>query len=273
VARPDHHLIVKPGRISTPRGPRENGFRPAIDPLFRSAADAYGNEVVGIILSGGLDDGSHGLMLIKERGGITMVQDPAEAQAPSMPSSAIRAAVPHHVVPVSRMPAILERLSAKRGAPEGVRIMSERKRKEKDVAERGDRALLTGSLPGPPSGFTCPDCGGALWELEDDRILRYRCHVGHAFNGKSLQNRSDEEMERALWTALRSLEESAALRRRMAERAQAGRLAGLAEGYQRRSRELESRAEVIRDVLLRDEPKAEAEEESSPRPRAATRRK
>jgi two-component system chemotaxis response regulator CheB len=273
LARPDHHLLVNPGRISTPRGPKENGFRPAVDPLFRTAAMSYGERVIGIVLSGGLDDGAYGLKLIQQHGGTTLVQDPEEAEVPSMPASAIRAAVPHQVLPVGQMAAILTRLSA-----QGVRTMAFKRRKEKDVAERGDKALLAGSMPGPPSGFTCPDCGGALWELDDDRILHYRCHVGHAYNGSSLLNRSDEAMETALWTALRSLEESAALRRRMATKATAGSLAGLAQGYEKSSRELERQADVIREVLLANGWKAATRENASaeaaaPRSKSASARR
>jgi two-component system chemotaxis response regulator CheB len=252
LARPDHHLLLQPGRISTPRGPKENGFRPAVDPLFRTAAIAYGEQVIGVILSGGLDDGAHGLTLVKQRGGITIVQDPGEALAPSMPMSAIRAARPHHVLPVARMAPVLTRLTTERVLP-GASTMSHEKRKERtenDPAERGDKALANGSLNGPASGFTCPDCGGALWEFDEDEILRYRCHVGHAFNGRSLVNRSDEVLETALWTALRTLEETAALRRRMADKASLGRLTELAASYQKSSEELEQRADVIRTALI-----------------------
>ncbi len=261
VARPDHHLLVEPGHISTTRGPKENGFRPAVDPLFRTAAETYGDRVIGIILSGALDDGAHGLVLVKRHGGITIVQDPREALTPWMPSNAIRAAEPHHVARVSEIAAILNRLSAE-PEPQGVSTMSEDKRKEKDIAERGDRALAEGSLPGPSSAFTCPDCGGALGEFDESEMLRYRCHVGHAFNGKSLVNRSDEVLETALWTALRTLEETAALRRHMAGKASGGRLPGLAARYEKSSEELERRAEVIRNVLVGDGWKSEAPEEA-----------
>jgi two-component system, chemotaxis family, protein-glutamate methylesterase/glutaminase len=259
LARPDHHLLVKPGRISTPRGPKENGFRPAIDLLFRTAAKAYRDRVIGIILSGSLDDGAQGLMLVKQYGGITIVQDPGEALTPSMPSNAIRATAPHHVVPVSHMAAILTRLGTEPGA-QGVGTLFEDEKN--DIAERGEEALVAGSVSGLPSRRTCTDCGGTLWELEEGEIPRCRCHVGHAFNGKALLNRT-VEVETALWTALRTLEETAALRRRMAEKANGGRLPGLAAGYERSSEELERRADIIRNVLVSEGLQVEAIQQES----------
>src|SRR6185437_4874084 len=179
VAPPDHHLLVKPQRLCVVRGPKENGFRPAVDPLFRTAARAYGARVVGVILSGGLDDGTLGLTQVKQFGGIAIVQNPDEAPFSSMPESAIQNVEVDHVLSVAQMPSVLTRL-AEEPIPEGAEPMSKNNDVGKDIAEMGTEALVTGEIPGTPSGFTCPECGGALWELRGGKLLRFRCHVGHS---------------------------------------------------------------------------------------------
>jgi two-component system chemotaxis response regulator CheB len=247
VAPPDHHLLLKPDRLCVVRGPKENGFRPAVDPLFRTAANAYGPRVIGVILSGGLDDGTAGLMRIKEQGGIAVVQDPIDAPFPSMPASAIQNVAVDHVVGISEMSELLPQL-IEQPVPQELERMS--RTSEPDIAELGSDALRTGELPYPPSGFTCPECGGALWELKDGKLLRFRCHVGHGYTAESLQAEQSNGLEAALWTALRALEENAALRRRMAERAGRGRVKDIADRYLKQAEEAEARAAVVRKALV-----------------------
>jgi len=175
VAPPDHHLLVKRGRIRVTRGPKENGFRPAADPLFRTAARAFGPRVVGVVLSGGLDDGTEGLSLIKKLGGVALAQDPEEAPFPSMPASAVQNCDVDQVLRVGEMAAVLTQLALEH-VPDGAERhqhvggdMSDTGARGGngevvDVAEGGDASLQTRDMPGPPSGFTCPECGGALWE-------------------------------------------------------------------------------------------------------------
>lgn len=249
VAPPDHHLLLKPGRLCVVRGPKENGFRPAIDPLFRTAADTYGWRVIGVVLSGGLDDGTAGLAHIKHRGGIAVNQDPQEAPFPSMPESAVRNVPVDHVVTIAGMSELLPRL-VRQPPPKGAEHMP--RTSQPDIAELGSDALRTGELPYPPSGFTCPECGGALWELKDGKLLRYRCHVGHAYSAESLNAEQSNGLEAALWTALRALEESAALRRRMADGANRRELKRIADRYLEEAQEAEARAAVIRKVLVSD---------------------
>lgn len=269
VAPPDHHLLIKDGTVRVVRGPKENGFRPAADPLFRTAARVCGPRTVGVVLSGGLDDGTEGLALIKQYGGVAIAQDPVEAAFPSMPASAIANVDVDHVVPAADMAALLARLATV-PLPEGAPAMKGDNGKEPDVAEIGDASLWNKDLPGAPTGFTCPDCGGALWELRAGRLFKYRCHVGHAYTVEGLISEQARDLEAALWTALRALEESAALRRRMASRVRGGSMGKMALEYERQAADAEARAALIRRTLMSDDPVAEAEaagEKSPPRPR------
>lgn len=250
VAPPDHHLLIADGTITLGKGPRENGFRPAADPLFRSAARAYGQRVVGVVLSGGMDDGSLGLQAIKQHGGVAIVQDPDEAMYPSMPESAMRNVEVDHVLRVSEMPQALVQLSAN-GRHLGGNRMKHAKNQSGDSAVVADMSTAN-HLKGPPSAFICPECGGSLWELEQGNMLHYRCHVGHAYTAESLVAGQDGAVEEALWTALRTLEETAALRRRLADDARSKQLSHVAVGYEERAQQFQQRAGLIRKVLLND---------------------
>ena len=251
VAPPDHHLILKRDRICVTRGgPKENGFRPAVNPLFRTAARSFGSRVVGVILTGGLDDGTLGMAHVKEHGGIAIAQDPAEAIFPSMPHSVIRNVEVDYVLPVADMPEVLTRLATE-PMPEGALAMANPNDGLPDVAETGKAMLLAGTQPGPPTNIICPQCGGSLWELEDRKITRYECHVGHSYTAETLLEDKNGELEGALWGALRALEEGAELRRRMAERLQNAPtgLEDIRGRYQREADEAEARAAVLRQLL------------------------
>jgi two-component system chemotaxis response regulator CheB len=256
VAPPDRHLLIKHDRVRVVRGPKENGFRPAADPLFRTAARTCGARTVGVVLSGGLDDGTEGLAIIKQYGGTAIVQDPTEATFPSMPASAIANVDVDHVLPVAQMPPLLDGL-AREPLPRGARVMPPHNGDEPDVAEVGDASMLAKDLPGPPTGFTCPECGGALWELRNGRLLKFRCHVGHSYTADGLVAEQTRDLESALWTALRALEENAGLRRRMAKRAKGGSYPSIAADYEKQADEAEARAAVIRKVLTADDARRE----------------
>jgi two-component system chemotaxis response regulator CheB len=249
VARPDHHLLIKRGHVRVTRGPRENRFRPAIDPLFRTAAVAYGPRVVGVILSGGQDDGAAGFTYIKKRGGVTVVQDPGEADTPSMPESAMRQVTVNHILRADDIAAVISSLVRERVEEDRMAASNPPRR---DRAEEGTDALDDETLVGAPSPFTCPECGGALWELRDGQLIRFQCHVGHAFNGESLVAAQADSLEAALWTALRALEESSALRRRMARHARERGMLAAATEYESHADDSEARAKVIRRVLVTD---------------------
>jgi two-component system chemotaxis response regulator CheB len=217
VAPPDRHLLLDRGRIALRRGPRENLARPAIDPLFRSAAAEFGARVIGVLLSGMLYDGASGLRAIKRCGGIAGVQ--ADAPYPEMPSHALDVTDVDHRVPAAEIAALLVRLmgepaGASPEVPEDIRF-------EARMAAGEVNGIKVEERLGTLTPLTCPECGGSLWEMEDGPVLRHRCHAGHAYDGKLLLAEQSEVIDWALWSALRVHEERAALLRRQAEYARA----------------------------------------------------
>jgi len=250
IAPPDLHLLVKPGQIRLARGPKENGHRPAIDPLFRTAARFYGNRVVGVVLSGTLDDGTAGLWDVKRQGGIAIVQDPDEALFDGMPSSAIENVEVDHILSVAEIAATLVDLAHQPVAEKEATPVSVELERETDMAELKTETVHRDERLGEPSGFVCPDCGGALWELNDVDLLRFRCRTGHAFSVGSLLGLQSESVEEALFIALRALEEKAALTHRMARRAQKRNQNLSATRYQEQAHLAKQNAELIRQVLL-----------------------
>jgi two-component system, chemotaxis family, protein-glutamate methylesterase/glutaminase len=251
VAPSDRHMLIDGEHIHLSRGPRENGHRPAIDPLFRSAARAFGPRVVAVLLSGALDDGVAGLAAVKRRGGVTVAQDPNDAHYPSMPRSAIERVPVDHVLPSAELAQLLARLAAEPAATKGGHhAMIPEDLKPQDPAEAGTADIETGPLPGPPTPLTCPDCGGTLWELVSGDLVRYRCHVGHAYSSDSLVSAQAHTLESALWSALRALEEKAELSRRMAERIGKRGIERLALRYRQAVRDAERGSDVLRELLL-----------------------
>lgn len=250
IAPPDHHLLVFRDRMRLYRGPRENGNRPAVDPMFRSAALAYGPRVIGVVLSGNLDDGTSGLLAIKRRGGIAVVQDPDDAMFSSMPQSAIDHVDVDYVVRLDQLAILLEEL-AKRPAVAGETVPSDDARKETEFAELDmTRIEDAESHPGVLAPFGCPDCGGTLWELREGNLVRFRCRVGHAWTSEALLASQSETLDAALWTALRALEENASLSQTLADRARTRGNARLAERLSDNATLAMRRADTIRDVLL-----------------------
>jgi two-component system, chemotaxis family, protein-glutamate methylesterase/glutaminase len=232
VAPPDNHLIVRPGYVQVVRGPKENGFRPSVDMLFRSAAAAYGSSVIGIVLSGALDCGTAGLLSIKQRGGVALVQDPKDAVANGMPLSAIEHVPVDRVLPMNEIPnEIVARL---------------REPAESKVENLSASLMeMEGSEPGVPVEFVCPACNGALTESQVNDFTVLRCHVGHTFTMESIAREQSEELERALWVACRALEESAALSQRLAIRSQGD----LADRFREKQEAQMQSADVIRRIL------------------------
>ncbi len=214
VAPPDTHLLLDGGRLQLFRGPKENHARPAINPLFRSAALDGGARIIGVILTGTLDDGAAGLHAVKACGGMAIVQDPADAAESSMPRSALAATAVDHVATLAGMPALLERLARtppvvpSPPAPPWLRM--------EHAIFLGQKKMADLATIGDPSGFTCPDCGGALFELMEGGPARYLCHTGHGFSLHSLASAQGEMTEEALWAALRALQEKEGILRRLA---------------------------------------------------------
>jgi two-component system chemotaxis response regulator CheB len=247
VAPPDCHLLVKPGRMEVTRGPRENGHRPAVDVLFRSAALAYGPRVIGVVLSGALDDGAAGLLDIRQAGGIGVVQDPADALYPSMPESAVSGAAPEHILPAPEIGPLLGRLAWEPADEAWATFDPREMEMEVEPAELNPNGGLVS--PGEPSNLTCPECKGALWQIVDGEIVRFRCRVGHAYSADSLVSEQARSIEAALWSAVRELEERAELSRRLAKRFADRMSAGLPRRYERQAGEAEQHATVLRQVL------------------------
>lgn len=209
LAPPDRHLLAKDGdapHVLVSSGPRENNFRPSVDALFRSAAVAYGPRVVGVVLTGMLYDGTAGLEFIKRCGGLAVVQDPEEAEYPSMPETALRNVDIDYVVPLRQMGPLLDELT--RGVvPEAKATIPEDLKLEAAIAERvvgniEDMAELGHLVP-----YTCPDCGGSLWEMDHGQVPRFRCHTGHAYTADSLLHHTQQHLDESLWVALRLMEE------------------------------------------------------------------
>jgi two-component system, chemotaxis family, protein-glutamate methylesterase/glutaminase len=216
VAPPDHHLLVEDGKVRVVHGPRENRHRPAIDPLFRTAAQWHGARVVGIILTGYLGDGTGGLETIKIHGGVTVVQDPAEALAPSMPKNALRSVQIDHCLPVAKISDLILKLAHQ--PVRSFRVSPEAKRSELAYDDMTMNPEALNGKYGPPTGFICPECNGPLWEGQTKKVLHYQCLVGHRYSPESLLTDEAEALERGLWAAVKTLEERSALLRRLATR-------------------------------------------------------
>jgi two-component system, chemotaxis family, protein-glutamate methylesterase/glutaminase len=251
VAPPDHHLLVFSGRVRVVRGPTENGNRPAIDPMFRSASVAYGPRVLGVVLTGNLDDGTAGLHAIKRRGGATIAQDPAEAMFPSMPTNAIDYGVVDHIATLDDIPSLLVRLTSRAVELPSEAPVPDDAASENEFARYGLDAIGNGEThPGTPSSYSCPDCGGVLWEIRDGDMVRYRCRIGHGWTSDGLVFQQTQMIDDALAMALRSLEESANLSEQMAKRARRRGNDVIALRFEENQRAAEQRAAVIRNVLI-----------------------
>ena len=249
VAPPDNHLMVEDGRVRVIHGPKENRHRPAIDPLFRSAARWYGPRVIGIVLTGSLDDGTAGLLSIKKAGGLTMVQDPEEAFCAEMPRRAMETFRVDHVQPLARLGELLRDLVPAEVADNGAGKTA-RLKKETQIAELDMNAIEDENRPGTPSPFACPECGGVLWEMDGEEMLRFRCRVGHAYTANSLSVEQTEAVEGALWAAMRALEEGASLARRMAERAAHANHPGAEKRFLERAKAKMDHAGTLRDLIV-----------------------
>jgi len=270
VAPPDHHLLIEDGKVLVTRGPKENRFRPAVDPLFRSAAYAYGTGVIGVILTGALDDGTAGLWTVKHYGGTAIVQDPLDAEVPSMPENALRQVKVDHCVGVSEIPQLLMRLS-KEPLPETVVMKDEQTKKEIQIAAE-ERALEKGILKfGELSPYTCPECHGVLSRLQNDNIIRYRCHTGHAYSADTLMAAITEKIEDSLYSAVRGMDESIMLLNHMGDHYAEANQPNLAAVYFKKAKEAQERSEWVRkavqlnEQLNNDALRKEAEDETLPK--------
>jgi two-component system chemotaxis response regulator CheB len=248
IAPPDNHLLVQQERVRLVHGPRENRSRPAIDPLLRSAAVTYTSRVVGVVLSGLLDDGTAGLLAVKRCGGVTVVQHPDDAICPDMPRSALTHVEVDYCLPIAELGALLNRLGRQEvksppRVPEDVLLEVEAM---EHIASDIGREDALGTL----TPLICPECSGPLWVLHNDKLCRYRCRIGHAFTPRALLAEQDHALEQALWAAVHSMEERVTILLNLARDERTAGRQRLAKSYADRAAESQSHAQAIRQLLL-----------------------
>lgn len=244
----DHHLVLSPGSMHLTKGPPENRWRPSIDVLFRSAAVHYSEQVIGIILTGLLDDGTAGMQAIKKCGGSCIVQDPGEAMYPDMPQSVLNNTMVDHILPVAGIgEAIQETMATK--TITGVKVPE---------ALKTEVALIDGTVTtigaihtlGKQSLYACPDCGGSLFEIKEGEHIRYRCHIGHVFNEQDLLRKQYESLNGTLWKALRMMEERKNLLNKISRQEEAKNMHALATMHADNARELDTHINKLKELLF-----------------------
>ena len=245
VAPAGHHLLLSRGHMHVVQGPRENGFRPAIDPLFRSAARASGPRVIVVVLSGLLDDGTAGLLTVKQRGGVAIVQDPEEALAPSMPRSALTYVAVDYTARLAEMGPLIANLAWQRSV--GGDIMPD---ETPAIAYGADGPLdVVGEEEGTPAPFSCPECGGVLSEVRDSTLLRFRCQTGHRYSPQSVVAHQKDALDHALAAALTAVNERGLVLRRLAEEARSRRDAPAARRFTAQAQAAEAHRKQMQRLL------------------------
>ena len=255
IAPPDHHLLLLPdNRMALQHGPRENYHRPAIDPLFRSAARVYGRRVIGVILTGAMHDGTAGLMAVRSAGGIAVVQDPADAWVAAMPESAAEIAGADHVVPIAELAALLVQLIQQPVSSEGGSDMVDPVDRMTELVNNDMEEQIHNGRRGQVSIFSCPECGGSLWQVDETQIVRFRCHVGHIYQAENLLAEQANGLEAALWTAVRTFKERYLLSRQLAERERERGAVDAAARFEEMARQAERYGVLIQQYLLSGAP-------------------
>ena len=249
VAPADRHLLVEGERIVLGHGSRENNARPAIDPMMRSVALCCGRRTVGVVLTGTLSDGASGLWALGQSGGMTVVQDPGDAAFSDMPSNALKRLKPDHVVSLKALPKLLASLASEpAGKPMPVPKSIDF---EIEIAKGAHATIEDMDRFGRRSGFACPDCHGAMWEIEEGELVRFRCHVGHTYTAELMSVALDENLRRSLGSALRVLEERRALSRDLEFKAEQSGQLHLAATWAQRADEFQRELSVIRQSIDR----------------------
>jgi len=248
LAVPDKHLLIKEERIILGNGPVENRWRPSIDTLFRSAATAYNSRVIGVVLSGLLQDGTAGMLAIKKSGGTCIVQDPAQAEYPDMPNSVLSNVAVDYCVPIQQIGIIIKE-SVQDGIPKPHPVPQQLK-VESEIAERTAVDMDILKDIGTHTVFTCPDCGGGLWQMKNDQMVRYRCHTGHVYNQNEFEQKQKEALESTIWVALRMLEERKQLMDKMSKEEKNKGWTHQAESKMKRAMELKLHIDRLKEFLF-----------------------
>ncbi|WP_303311549.1 chemotaxis protein CheB [Hymenobacter sp. BT730] len=255
VAMPDHHLLVENDRVLVTRGPKENRFRPSIDALFRSAAYMYGPRVIGVVLTGYLDDGTSGLWSVQRMGGLAVVQDPHDAQQPAMPENALQFVQADHIVPLAELGSLLVRLTLE-PAPAKTRLPAAQLdllKIEFTIAKQNNAFELGIIEKGELTPFTCPDCHGALTQLIEGKLIRYRCHTGHAYTISALLSEVTQSVESLLYQSMRGLEETKLLLLNLGQHFEQEKQPDVAAQFFRKADETGHQARVVHDSILKQE--------------------
>lgn len=248
LAPPDNHMLVDRGHVVVARGAHENRWRPSVNNLFRSAAANYSSRVIGIILTGMLDDGTAGMSQVKRAGGITIIQNPDEADYPDMPLSVLENVEVDYVESLSKMGLLLSEI-IETTEPKEVEVPFDILQETKidlRVSTRVDNLAMF-----EKSDINCPDCGGGLYITQEDHPPHYRCHVGHSYTEKDLLVRLAETMENTFWTALRMMEERRTLLLKMARRDRDRGYGSTAQQHQERAQEMEGHIENLKQLLFK----------------------
>jgi two-component system chemotaxis response regulator CheB len=255
VAPPDHHLLLEQDKVLVTRGPKENRFRPSIDALFRSAAYTYGTRVVGVVLTGRLDDGTSGLWTVQRLGGLTIVQDPEDAVSPAMPTNALLFVDADHIVPLAELGALLVRLTLQPtpAKPKVSKPELDLLKIELAIA-RHDNAFEMGIIEkGKLTPFTCPECHGALTQLIEGKLIRYRCHTGHAYTISSLLSEATQSVEAMLYQSMRGLEETKMLLQTLGDHFTETGQPAAAQLFRQKAKQVGTQARVVHDSILQQE--------------------
>lgn len=245
-----YHMLIKEKKIALGKGPSEGSWRPSINASLRAAAVAWNSRCIGIILTGMLDDGTAGMNAVQRCGGFTIVQDPAEAEYPNMPLSVLNHMQVDRTLPVSDIPqAIEERLAMDpepTDIPDDLQIENSR-------AEQMSTMIEGMSTLGRQAVYSCPDCGGSLWEVNNGNVHEYRCHIGHSYTEEELLHLKGQEIEKTLWVALRTMEEKHNLLQRIARKEEKQGLQVLSRDHQDRAKEMQQHVHRLKSLLLQEQ--------------------
>ncbi len=252
IAIPDRHLLVENDRVVVSKGPRENRFRPAVDALFRSAAQSYRERVIGIVLSGALNDGTSGMWTIKRSGGTALVQEPSEAMFSDMPEGVMQYSKVDYIKRVAEIGPLLSKICREELHPaiDAPGITEDKLLEIELQIAKGNNGLKLGILnEGKPTPLTCPECHGGLTQFEEGKLVRFRCHTGHAHTAESLLASVTDNVEKSMWEVMRGLEETRILLEKMADQMETARDGHHANSYRQRAEQMQSKAIRVQQLI------------------------